>query len=117
MRRRGKRIQHGPVVLAVAARLHDDSTLDAEMRMQRRQCLLRSIFRGVTAVGRIRKNRAGPKYMTMRIAAARRQLELRFSPGREIADVSGHGREGPIAWRCRRARSPDPISGYLLACA
>src|SRR5262249_45492378 len=75
LRIRGDAVEHRRIVGTVAAGLHDDRALDAEMCMQRREHLLRCIVRGVAPVRRIGKFRSGPKHVAMRIARASWQLE------------------------------------------
>ncbi len=72
-------VEHRRVVGAVAARLHDDRALDAEMRMQRREHFLRRILRRVAPVRRIGKFRRRAEHVAMRVARARRQLESRLA--------------------------------------
>ena len=79
-RPRGDQIGGGRVVETVGRRLHDDAALDAEMRVQREERLLRRIAgRRVSALGYEGKARLRPEDMEVRIGGARRQLEPRLS--------------------------------------
>ena len=75
----GDAIKHRGIVGAMATRLHNHRAIYSEMRVQRRQHLLRSISGRVTAVRRIRELGGRPEHMTMRVATAGRQPEARFT--------------------------------------
>ena len=108
-------VEHRAVVAAVARRLHDDGPVDAEMRMQRREILLRRILRRVAPVRCVRKHRAGAEHVTMGIGRSRRELERRFASLGEISrhllcpsgfvSASRYRPSGspPTTWRCRRS--------------
>src|SRR5215472_7492075 len=66
--RGGDRVEHGAVVAAVTARLHDDRALDAKEAMERHQAFLGRIGRRVAAALAIRKHRGRSEDMAMRIA-------------------------------------------------
>ncbi len=72
----GDGVEHGAVVAAVAARLHDDRAIDAEMAMQCRQHLLGRVLWGVTPVRRIGEFGGRPEHVAVGVGRPRRQLEF-----------------------------------------
>ena len=84
-------IEHGGIVAAVAARLHDHRARNAEMVVQRAQHFLRRVLRRVAPPGRVRKPLARPEHMAMRVGRARRQRKARAAPAfEEIAEFAVH---------------------------
>src|SRR5262249_18477669 len=79
LRIRSDAVKHRRIVGAVAAGLHDNRALDAEMCMQRREHFLRCIIRRVAPVRRIGEFRSGPKHVAMGVARARWQFEARLA--------------------------------------
>src|SRR5262245_6382412 len=86
----GDAIKHRGIVGAVAARLHDHGTIDAEVGVQCRQHFLRCIRRCVSPARSIGKFRGWPEYMAMRIAAAWRQREAWLTAMREKTRLDIH---------------------------
>src|SRR5690606_24815736 len=74
----GDGVQCSCIVGAVAARLDDDSALEAQMSVQCKELLLRRVDRRVGALGRERKARRRAEDVTMRVAGARGQRDIRL---------------------------------------
>jgi len=87
----GDAIKHRGIVGAMATRLHNHRAIYSEMRVQRRQHLLRGIRRRITAVRRIGKFRRRSEYMAMRVTAAGRQPEAGFAAVGEKVRLDVHG--------------------------
>jgi hypothetical protein len=66
----GNAIEHGGIIGAMAARLHNHRAIDSEMRVQCCQHLLRGIGRRVTPVRRVVKFGRWPEHVAMRVTTA-----------------------------------------------
>ena len=76
--RRGDGVEHGAVVAAMAARLHDDRPLDAEEAMERYEAFLRRIGWCVASARAVREFRRRPEHVAVGIARLWRRHEARF---------------------------------------
>ncbi|PYU27168.1 MAG: hypothetical protein DMG32_08445 [Acidobacteria bacterium] len=73
----GNGIEHGTVVCAVAARLNNHGSLNAEDFAEGRQGLLGGVGGRIGAVGSVREFRRGAEDMAMCVAGQWRHLESR----------------------------------------
>ena len=91
-----QRIHHGPVVLAVTARLDDHVFVQAEKITQREELLLRRIARRVFALRRIGKSRFRSEHVTMGIDRARWGPVFRLGRIAMKRNVAGAHRHGNL---------------------
>ena len=87
--RMGDHVEHGGIVGAMAACLHQHRALDAEMPVERKQRLLGRVDRRVGPLRREGKHRGRPKHMAMGIAGTGRQGNVRLLGRRMKRQVLG----------------------------
>ncbi len=89
-----ERIDHRPIVLAVAGRLHDHVLVEPEEIAQREQLFLGRVAGRVFALGRVGKFRLRAEHVAVRIDRARRRPVFRLrrvGMERDVACAHRHG--------------------------
>ena len=84
-----ERIDHRPVVLAVAGRLNNHVLVEAKKIAQREQFLLWCVTGCVFAFRRVRKLVLGAEHMAMRVDRTRRRFKVRLGRMRIERNVTG----------------------------